>query len=209
MKRAIVLLTVTLLGSAAAAEAQFHLSLYGGYALTPNAAPSDALLIGGGVGFSFSRALSLEFSAGRWVLPVSGTAEGLSQGRLTEIPLELEIRAHFSWPGPRFGAYAAAGAGYAFHAFSLDPGVDADWKAAGIDVRESADHGFAAHVGFGFEIALGPAVAFDIGGRYAFLRTGGSWSITDLGSGETGGGRLSGLEFDALAVIAGFRIAFR
>jgi opacity protein-like surface antigen len=133
----------------------------------------------------------------------------LSQGRLTEIPIELELRARFSLGGKSFGPYAAGGLGYALHSFALDAGFADGWRKAGFEVNEQANHGLAVHIGAGVEIALGPAVTFDLGARYSFLRSKGSWTMADLASGESMGGPLNSLNFDALAVTAGFRVAFR
>jgi hypothetical protein len=209
MRKPLCLFVAFFLGFAVAAEAGVHLSLAGGYAATPDQAPGEGVVVCGSVGFSLSKALSLDLTVGRWEVPIRGTDSGLSQGRLTEIPIALELRVHIPLGPSRFGAYVAGGLGYALHSFELDSGFAGGWRTAGLEVRENADHGPAGHVGAGFEIALGPAVALEVGARYTILRTKGDWSMADLVGDENVGGRLDNLNFDALAVVVGFRVAIR
>jgi len=208
MKKTFAALTL-LLGLGAGASAGVHLILFGGYAATPESAPGDGAVIGAGVGFRLSPMFSLDITAGRWIIPVSPSDNGLSRGNLTEIPIALELRARFPLDKGRFAAYAAGGLGYALHSFALHSDFAADWDEAGFDIEERVDHGLAVHVGAGLEVGLGPAVVLDIGAKYTILRTKGSWAMADLVGGESLGGPLDNLNFDTLAVVAGFRVAFR
>ena len=209
MKKTIAAAAALLLGFAAGAQAGIHIALFAGYATTPGSGAGDGVLIGGRVGFSLSKMWSLEITAGRWQLPLPGTTEGLSKGKITETPVELELRAHIPLGARGIRGYAAAGAGYAMHSFALDSTIVGGWRTAGLEVNESVDHGLAAHLGLGVEITLGPAAAVEIGARYSILRTKGTWAMADQAGGESVGGTLAGLAFDALAVVAGFRVAFR
>jgi opacity protein-like surface antigen len=191
------------------APAKVRLSLYGGYAATPEASSGEGAVVGAGLGFSLSSILSLDLTAGRWVVPVRPSANGLSRGRLTELPISLELRARFPLGRGGWAVYGAGGLGYALHSFALDSDFAAGWKDVGFEIEERVDHGLAAQVGAGLEIGLGPAVDLDLGVRYTILRTKGSWAMADLRTGENSGGPLDSLNFDALAVQAGFRVAFR
>jgi len=191
------------------APAKVRISLYGGYAATPESSPGAGAVIGAGLGFTISPMLSLDLTAGRWVVPMKASANGLSRGRLTELPVSLELRARFPLGRGGWAVYGAGGLGYALHDFALDSDFAAGWKTAGFEVEERVDHGLSAHVGAGLEIGLGPAVDLDFGARYTLLRTKGTWAMADLASGENSGGPLNSLNFDALAVLVGFRVAFR
>ena len=205
MKRHLILLVAGMLSLAAAARADIYLILAGTYAFPVDQLYSSRPGFAASAGWAWNSHFALELGFRFWRVPVAGSTDGLSLGTLRVLPLEITFRSRWSL-GSNFRLCGEAGAGYAFHSFSLDGGLQAGWKALGFSIDESAKNRPAAHLGVGLEYTLTPKMAVDFGIRYHLLRTRGGWSIIDDSSGVTQTGTLEKLNFDALTFSLGFKI---
>jgi opacity protein-like surface antigen len=149
---------------------------------------------------------SLELSIRNWTVPVTGSNQGLSEGKLSALPIELSGRLHLPL-GTSFNVYGDVGFGFAFQSFKLNEALSTDWEAVGFLIEESVANGLAAHVGLGLEFALSPTIALDFGARYHYLRSQGTWTITDIAGGEAQTGKIADLDFDAFTFSLGIRIS--
>jgi len=206
MKRTLSALSLALILTTGAAQAKIYLGLNGVYAIPTNKLYGSTLGFGGAIGLELSPAASLELSIRNWSVPVTGSTEGFSLGKLSVLPLELVFRYRLPL-SPNFKLYGDAGVGYAFHSFTFDEKLFIDWTAVGFTITENADNGLAAHLGLGLEFVLTPTVDVDFGVRYHFLRTQGAWTIADIASGETQTGTIKDLDFDAFTFSLGFKIS--
>ncbi|MCX6565698.1 MAG: outer membrane beta-barrel protein [Candidatus Aminicenantes bacterium] len=206
MKRHPILILAAVLSLAAAARADIYLVPAGTYAFPMDQPYSSRFGAGVSAGWAWNSRFALELGLRFWPVPVSGSIDGLSLGTLHVLPLELTFRGRWAL-GSNLLFYGEAGAGYAFHSFALDEGLQADWDALGFSINESVKKGPAAHLGVGLEYALSPKMAVDFGIRYHLLRTKGEWSITDDLSGLTQTGTLEKLNFDALTLSLGLKIS--
>lgn len=206
MKRILSVVGLALIMTTGAAQAKIYLSAQGSYALPTNKLFGGGLGFGAAVGYELTPAYSLELSIRNWALSSEGSADGLSLGKASVLPVELSFRARFPLR-PGVTLYGDAGAGYAFSSFSLDEDLAADWAAVGFTLDENTDNGLTAHLGFGVEIALTPTVDIDIAARYHLFQTRGVWTITDDASGEAQTGTIEGLNLGAITLSLGFKIS--
>jgi opacity protein-like surface antigen len=205
MKHHPILLVAAVLSLAATARADIYLNLDGTYALRTNQPYASRPGIGIAAGWAWNSRFALELGLRYWSSPVDGTIDGLSSGTVHVLPLELAFRSR--WPlGSNLLLCGEAGAGYAFHSFSIKESLQAGWKALGFSVKESVKNGLAAHLGVGLEYALSPKMTIDMGIRWHLLRTKGEWSITDDESGVAQAGTVKKLSFDALTFSLGLKI---
>jgi opacity protein-like surface antigen len=206
MKRALLVLVLALASISATAEAQIYFGLNGGYALSTNKLNGVGLGFGGSVGLELTPSISLELSVRNWAVPVTGSNQSLSKGKYSALPIELSGRLRIPL-GTSFSLFADVGAGFAFQSFRLDETLAADWESVGFLIEESVDNGLAVHFGLGLELALSPTIALDFGARYHYLRSQGTWTITDIAGGESQTGQIADLDFDAFTFSLGIRIS--
>jgi opacity protein-like surface antigen len=206
MKRTLLVLFLALASLTATAEAQFYFGLNGSYALSTNKLNGGGLGFGGTVGWALTPAFALELSVRNWSVPVTGSNQGLSEGKFSALPIELSGRLRLPI-GTSFTLYGDVGAGFSLQSFKLDEALATDWEAVGFLIEESVDNGLAAHVGLGLEFALSPTIALDFGARYHYLRSQGTWTITDIAGGESQTGQIADLDFGAITFSLGIRIS--
>ena len=206
MKNRPILFLAAVLSLAAAARADIYIRPNGTYAFPTGHPYSSRAGAGISAGWDWNSRFALELGLRFWSVPVTASTGGLSRGILRVLPLECAVR--YRRPlGSNLHLYGEAGAAYAFHSFSLDEGIQAAWKELGFSIDESAKNGPAAHLGIGFEYALSPKTAVDLGIRWHLLRTKGEWSFTDDASGMSQDGTIEKLNFDALTLSLGVKIA--
>lgn len=206
MKNRLIVLSAIVLSLAAAARADIYLGGEGTYAFPADQPYSSRFGAGISAGWAWNSTFALELGLRYWPVPVAGAIDGLSPGTLRVLPLEIALRGR--WPlGSCLRLGGEAGAGYAFYSFSLDESLQTGWEALGFSINESVKNGPVAHLGVGLEYALSPKMAIDIGIRYHLLRTKGEWSITDDASGATQAGTVEKLNFNAVILSVGLKIA--
>ncbi len=205
MKNRLILLFAVVLSLAAAARADIYLGGEGTYAFPVYQPYSSRLGAGISTGWAWNSTFALELGLRYWPVPVAGSTDGLSPGTTRVLPLQIGFRGRWLL-GSYLRLWGEAGAGYAFYSFSLDESLQAGWEALGFSINESVKNGPAAHLGVGFEYALSPKMAIDIGIRYHLLRTKAEWSITDDASGATRAGTVEKLNFNAVALSLGLKI---
>jgi len=203
-KRVVVFVVVVLLPAVAAAD--IYLRPDAAYAFPTGKPYASRAGVGLAAGWSWNPRFALELGFRFWPVPVSGTADGLSRGVLHVLPAELSLHARLPL-GSKLHLRGEAGAGWAFHSFALDPDVFDSWNALGFSLDESAKDGPAVHVGASLEYTLTPKMAVDFGIRWHLLRTTGTWSIVDDDSAITQTGTVANLNFDAVTLSLGLKIA--
>jgi len=206
MKRTLLVLLWALASLAATAEAQIYFSLNGGYALSTNKLNGGGIGFGGTVGLELTPSFSLELAVRNWSVPVTGSNQGLSEGKYSALPIELSGRLRLP-VGTRFTLSGEVGAGFALQSFRLDETLAADWASVGFLIEESVENSLAVHIGLGLEFALSPTIALDFGARYHYLRSQGTWTITDIAGGESQTGQIADLDFGAITFSLGIRIS--
>jgi hypothetical protein len=206
MTQRLALILAALLLPAAAAEAAFHLDLRGGYGLFVDKSYSGAAAYGAGAGFDLARHLSLELSGMRLSSSAAATSDGLSAGRIGLMPLEIMVEARFPLGAGKWAAFGAFGGGFVLTSFTFDSTAAAAWTAAGFAVVEKVQSTACVSAAAGLEVALSGTSALRLEARYRLMKPSGTWSITDLISGETVSGTLDKLSLDSLTVGLAVRI---
>jgi outer membrane protein W len=205
IKRIAVILAALLL-PAAAAEAAFHLGLRGGYALFMDKSYAGAPAYGVSLGFDLARNLTVELSGTRFESSVTASADGLSAGRLALMPLEIEVEAHFPFGAGKIAVFGGLGGGYGLTTFAFDSTSGASWSAVGFAVSEKVQSTASLCAAAGLEYALSETSVLRVEVRYRLMKPTGTWSITDLLSGETVSGTLDKLNLDSLTIGLAVRI---
>lgn len=200
MTKRIAVILAALLLPAAAAEAAFHLGLRGGYALFMDKSYAGAPAYGLSLGFDLARNLSLELSGTRFESSVTASADGLSAGRLALMPLEIAVEARFPLGDGKLAAFGGFGGGFGFTSFTLDSTSAAGWTAVGFAVAEKVQSTACLCAAAGLEYAVSRTSVLRLEARYRLMKPSGTWSITDLLSGEKISGTLDKLSLDSLTI---------
>jgi opacity protein-like surface antigen len=207
MKRLAVLTAIVILAAAVPSTAQIRFGLLGGYALTPNANLSGGVAYGAGLTIEVAPNFSLELGALRFQASTTTAPDGLSQGTLGLVPIELGFSVRFPL-ATGFKLLLGAGGGYVLPHFSLDPQLVKDWEAAGFSIEEKVDPAFGFHIRGGFEAALNARIAMVVEARYSMCRSKGSWILSDrAGTGDLNGA-IKNLNLDSLIFGVGLVFSF-
>lgn len=195
-KRIMALILASLLLTAAAAQAAFHLDVRAGAGVFMDKSYGIAAVYGVGLGFDLARNLSLELSGTRLDTSVTAATDGLSAGRLGLMPLEIMVEARFPFGGGTWAAFGAFGGGFVPASFTFDSAAAAAWTAVGFAVAENVQSNACLSAAAGLEMALSATSVVRLEARYRLMKPSGTWSITDTLSGETTSGTLNKLSLD-------------
>ncbi len=101
--------------------AQIRLGLNGGYAMPSNSNYKGGIAMGFQLGFGLGEHFAVEIGVSRFRGNVVGTADGLSAGSLTRMPIELSLQLRFPLGSKKLVPYIFAGGGYSLNSFDLIP----------------------------------------------------------------------------------------
>ncbi|MBN2206403.1 MAG: outer membrane beta-barrel protein [Candidatus Aminicenantes bacterium] len=186
------------------------LGLTAGYALPSGYGSGVAL--GGSFRFGFSANFGVEISALYFQSAVDepeaeDRESGLSQGKLTVIPVELSLVGRFP-VSSKLTPYILAGGGYFLNTFKIDGAVKSGWEGLGFAIEEKLDNSFGFHVGAGLDFFLAPKLAAGLTVRYSLSKAKGSWSLREAATDIEAKGNLSGLDLKPLVFGLGLRYFF-
>jgi len=178
-----------------------------GYSMPQENNYSDEIYYGGNFCLGISKNLSIELSGLRVLYNVEGSAEGLSNGDLSVIPIQLSIQLRFPVTH-RFVPYILGGGGYYLNSFTLDEEIINTWDALGFDVEERIENSIGYHVGAGLDFFITGNIVINADFRYCFVKTKGSWSLTDQIGGTVISGDLEDLSLNSIMFGAGLKFCF-
>jgi opacity protein-like surface antigen len=188
--------------------AQVRLGLNGGYAMPSNSNYKGGIAMGFQLGIGFGEHFALEIGVSSFKGDVVGSADGLSAGSLSRMPIEASLQARFPLAGKKLVPYIFAGGGYSLNKFNLDSSVSEPWTALGITLAEKVDNSTAIHAGAGLDFFVTEKLALNLNFKYLLSSTSGSWSQTDTGTGAALSGTLSSLSLNTLFVNFGLKYSF-
>lgn len=188
--------------------AQIRLGLNGGYAMPSNSNYKGGIAMGFQLGFGLGEHFALEIGVSRFQGDVVGTADGLSAGSLTRMPIELSLQLRFPLGSKKLVPYIFAGGGYSLNSFDLDSSVSAPWTALGITLAEKANSAAAFHAGAGLDFFVSEKFALNLNFKYLLSSTSGSWTQTDIGSKAAASGDLSNISLNTLFINFGLKYSF-
>lgn len=154
--------------------------------------------------YSLSDSFRVELRGGFISNQVENAAEGLSEGKLTMIPIQLSFHYRFKVSN-KFRPYVGGGIGYYLNNFSLEG--ESQWQELGFDITDEVDHAFGYHLGIGLDYFFNPRTAFTLDVRYCIVSLSGSYSITDQVTSITNSGDIDGA-LDHINFSAGLKFLF-
>ncbi|MBM3296213.1 MAG: hypothetical protein FJY83_01285 [Candidatus Aminicenantes bacterium] len=212
MKRSIVLLPglaflfLTCALPAGAGAQGLGFGFAAGYAKPSNSLYSGS--VAGGVVFSIGvmKYLAFEIQAGYLGPAVEASEDGLSEGRLTVVPVQLSVQGRFPFAGGRVAPFVELGGGYYLNSFALDSNLAKRWKDVGFTLEEKPGGAVGVHFGGGLDVFLGRRISLGLGLKYSLVTMKAVWSLLDDASRTEVTGELDGLTLSPLVV--GLRVRF-
>jgi opacity protein-like surface antigen len=196
------------------ANAAVRIGIVPGFSMggTLVAADSESTFDGGfslgfGVGYDLMKYLSLELR-GTWanhIIP--GSLDGLSQGKMTCLPVELMIVGRFP-VGQKLFPYVFGGAGYSFNSFTVDAALVDDWADFGFTLSESIKQAVSFSFGAGLDFAITPQILIGLEGKLVICKADGEWSLEDDTTGEIFSTTLTGMSLNRFIVGIGLKYQF-
>ena len=178
-----------------------------GYSMPRENNYSDEVYYGGNFCLGISKNLSIELSGLRVLYNVEGSADGLGNGDLSVIPIQLSVQVRFPITH-RFVPYILGGGGYYLNSFALDEEIINTWDALGFDVEERIENSIGYHVGAGLDFFITGNIVINADFRYCLVKTKGSWSLTDQIGGTVISGDLEDLSLNSIMFGAGLKFCF-
>jgi len=178
-----------------------------GYSMPQENNYSDEIYYGGNFCLGISKNLSIELSGLRVLYNVEGSADGLGNGDLSVIPIQLSVQVRFPVTH-RFVPYILGGGGYYLNSFALDEEIINTWDALGFDVEERIENSIGYHIGAGLDFFITGNIVINADFRYCLVKTKGSWSLTDQIGGTVISGDLEDLSLNSIMFGAGLKFCF-
>lgn len=175
------------------------LGLFGGYARPSDDLYEGAVAYGFNLSYVFTPNLAVELSGFRFESAVKGSTDGLSEGKLAVMPVQLSVQGRFPMKGGRLIPFVEAGAGYYINKFSLDSGLASDWAALGFDMEESVESVVGYHFGAGVDFFVSGKISLGAEVKYCIATAQGTWRLADAAGGAEASGELKDLGVGPLA----------
>ncbi len=196
------------------ANAAVRIGIVPGFSLggTLVAADSESTFDGGfslgfGIGYDLMKYLSLELR-GTWANhAIPGSLDGLSQGKMTCLPVELMIVGRFP-VGQKLFPYVFGSAGYSFNSFTVETSLVDDWADFGFTLSESVKGAASFSFGAGLDYAITPKILIGFEGKMVICKVDGEWSLEDDTTGETFSATLTGMSLNRFIVGIGLKYQF-
>jgi outer membrane protein W len=128
---------------------------------------------------------------------ITGSSEGLDAGKLTTVPIQLNIQFRFPVTD-QFVYYLSLGGGLHVNTFKIDSTVASSWQNLGFSINDKVNNSMGFQVGGGFDFfatenfALGPIIS------YSISNTKGSWSMTENSTGIVTSGNIDKIKLNSL-----------
>jgi outer membrane protein W len=182
-----------ILTCAVASPAAVRVSLMGGYAAALEWSAGRDFGISAAAEFDLAGFLAIGARVTRTSVPIpasSSSTKGLSQGRLTLIPVALFLQ--FRWPGAgKLKPYIAAGGGTSFNSHAPAAAVKEGWDLVGFTAEENVENTTAVFAGAGLDYSLSPRLIFTAHAQIVVAPLSGTWTHTDTATGLKATGNLS------------------
>lgn len=192
MKKALIAAAL-ILTCALASPAAVRVSLMGGYAAALEWSAGQDFGISAAAEFDLASFLAVGARVTRASVPIpasSSSTKGLSQGRLTLIPVALFLE--FRWPGAgKLKPYIAVGGGYSFNSHEPAAAVREGWDLVGFAAEEKVENTTAVFAGAGLDYSLSPRLLFTVHAQIVVAPLSGTWTHTDTATGLKAIGNLS------------------
>lgn len=204
MKKSVVVLVLAL-AIALPSSAAIRVGLTAGYAKAFKSEHGSGLAYGLNVGYDLSSRIAVGLRLTRFELGITESPDGLSKGKTTLMPIEIEVQGRFP-VGAKLTPYVAVGGGYAVNSHKMDGGLSSQWSTVGFSVSESVKSGFSILGGAGLDFAVTPKILANFEVRIMMSKSDGSWTMKDVATGTQASGTLSGLSWNS--VIAGLSVKY-
>jgi uncharacterized protein YgiM (DUF1202 family)/outer membrane protein W len=185
-------------------DKNLSIGINGGYSHLLCSSYGGGLFFGGKVNFYFSRYFGFELNGFYLQGNVTGSSQGLSDGKLTLIPLQLSLTGRLAI-NEKIVVYVLGGGGININSFSLDPEIQNGWSDLDFEAIESVDNFVGFHFGAGIDYFIQENLALNFDVRYLINNTTGEWSLTDQISGISSSGSLEDLCLKSLVFGIGIK----
>jgi len=209
MKRASWLAILLIATGAGWCQAAVRIGILAGYAQPFEKVYGGGFAYGAGLSFDLHRNIALELRTVRYQYSLEGSLDGLSKGTLSVMPVEIGFKGRFPLAGEKIVPYITVGGGYSFHQFTIDPQLAAVWEKIGFGFTEKMNNAFGFHAGAGLEIVLTPGLALVLDASFRFVRSEGSWTMSDLVGGQEVSGDLAKLGQNSVVFGLGLQFSWR
>jgi len=178
-----------------------------GYGMMIDALYGGGPAFGAVLGYALSPKLGVEVSGFSYQSEVTGDPDGLSDGKLAVMAVQLSLRG--SYPlNDKMTPYAVVGANYHLNTFTMDDASANAWEALGFAIDESVDNGIGFHAGLGLDYALQPRLIVNLDARLIMAKVKAAWELTDEISGTQTSEDLDGLDLSAVVITVGLKYCF-
>ena len=148
--------------------------------------------------YRFSEKITAEVGVRFFSSGVDGDPQGLSQGSLSVLPVQLS--AQYLFPiDAQTTAYFAGGIGYYLNSFSVED--------TSFDREESVKNALGFHLGGGIEYLFKDNLAVKMDLKYCLIQTSGSWSYTDPVAGPLSG-TIDDINLNTVLIAIGIKYIF-
>jgi len=204
----IIVCVLAVFGLALWADAGIRIGLMGGYASMSEY--GGGIAYGGTIGIDLMKYVAVEIKGTRFQGGTyAGSADGLSQGVMTRMPIEFHIQGRFPLMNGKLIPYLTVGGGFGLNSFEVDPELVSSWSDLGMTISEKVENKiFIPAIGLGLDFAIMPNFVVNLEGRYLMGKTDGSWSLIDNDSSLEATGTLADLNLSTIVFGLGFKFQF-
>jgi opacity protein-like surface antigen len=203
-----IVCVLAVFGLALWADAGIRIGLMGGYASMSEY--GGGIAYGGTIGIDLMKYVAVEIKGTRFQGGTyAGSADGLSKGVMTRMPIEFHIQGRFPLMNGKLIPYLTVGGGFGLNSFEVDPELVSSWNDLGMTISEKVENKiFIPAIGLGLDFAIMPNFVVNLEGRYLMGKTDGSWSLLENNSGIEATGTLADLNMSTIVFGLGFKFQF-
>lgn len=183
------------------------IGIFASYAMPSEGDYGSGLAFGLNFHLGITKNIAVELGGLAYKSNIERNPTGLSQGKLSVIPIQLSLQARFP-VSSKIIPYIRGGAGYSMNNFTINNGVTTQWNNLGYDIIETVENSIEYHFGAGIDILVHKNIALNGDVRYLISNTKGTWTFKNQVINTENSGNLNELNLNTFTIGIGFKYLF-
>lgn len=183
------------------------IGIFASYAMPSDEDYGSGLAFGVNFHLGITKNITVELGGLKYQSNIDRNPTGLSEGKLSVLPIQLSIQARFPISN-KIIPYIRGGVGYSMNNFTINKGVTTQWNNLGYDIKEKVENSIEFHFGAGIDLLVHKNIALNGDVRYLISNTKGTWTFVNQIINTENSGNLNELNLNTFTIGFGLKYLF-
>lgn len=183
------------------------IGIFASYAMPSEGDYGSGLAFGVNFHLGITKNITVELGGLKYQSNINRNPTGLSEGKLSVLPIQLSIQARFPVSN-KIIPYIRGGVGYSMNNFTINNEVTTQWNNLGYDIKETVENSIEFHFGAGIDLLVHKNIALNGDVRYLISNTKGTWTFVNQIINTENSGTLNELNLNTFTIGFGLKYLF-